>query len=238
MKASRLGRWALGIALVGLICLALVHPALAERPLVYSILPGDTLPSLATRFGIPLEGLLRAHGLAVTDALFVGDALLLPLAPAAGQHTIAPGQTLQEIADLYQVAPLQLAWRNGLPDPQRLIAGRTLVIPDVSGQGAAADTAIARPTEGQRVRGTIQVSGWGLAFDNELLVQLYTADGAALAQQAVGIHAEIGQLGAFSSTLELPADLPAGQALILTVSRRDRQTGELTKVDEVALTVR
>jgi LysM repeat protein len=228
-----------GLGLLALLAsLPLARAAGAERPLAYTVAPGDTLPAIAQRFGIPLAALLHAHDLGLHDTLYVGDRLLLPVAPAAAEHVIAPGETLQAIASRYGVATLQLAWRNGVLEGQGLIAGRRLLVPDISGESAGPDTAVARPGAGQRVSGAVRVSGWGQSHNNELRVELRAPDGALLAQGAAAIHAEIGQMGAFAVTLTLPADLAPGQALALTVSRSDRQSGESVVLDTVALTSR
>ncbi len=235
MKARRLGHILLLCLTLGLLALL---PARAGAPYTYRVRSGDTLPSIASRFGVPLEDLLRAHGLHLGDTLYAGDVLLLPLAPAAQQHVVAPGETLQEIAARYGVAATQIAWRNGLVDPQRLRAGETLAIPDPQTTAPALDVALAWPVEGQRIRETLHVSGWGQAFDNELVVQVQAADSTILAEKAVAIHAEIGQVGALSSELSLPEGLAPGETLLVTVLRRDQATGSLAAVESIPVVVR
>ncbi len=207
----------------------------AQEPGAYTVARDDTLPAIAARFGVSLEGLLRAHSLRAQDMLFIGETLSVPRAPAADQHVIAPGETLEGIAARYGVATTQLAWQNGLPGHQGLIAGRTLSIPDIAAANSAAQAVIVRPSAGQRVRGAVRVSGWGQSHDNELLAELYADDGALLAAAPAAVHAEIGQLGAFATTLSLPNDLPSGMALRLALSHHDRVTGDRVTLDEISL---
>ncbi len=236
MKATR---WARGLLLgvaLALIAAAASPAAWAQQPSTYRVLPGDTLPTVAIRFGVPLEALLRAHGLALNETLYAGDTLVLPLAPAAEQHRVAPGETIQTIAARYDVAAAQIAWRNGLADPQRLTAGQLLVIPDVTGQVTATETALVWPVAGQRVGAELQVSGWGQSDDNELVVRVQSADGAIVARGSAAVHAEIGQLGSFGTRVSLPTDLAKGQMLLVTVLRRDLGTGELALAASVPVT--
>jgi len=238
VKVGRLARIVLLGACLGLLALSLGPAAWAKRPLAYTILPGDTLPGIAARYGIPLDALLRAHGLSLSDTLYAGDTLLLPLAPVAERHTVAPGETLPIIAARYGVATTQIAWRNGLADPQRLTAGKALVIPDVTGEALALETALVWPVAGQRVQGAVRVSGWGQSYDNELVLRIQAADGTVVAEGRAAIHAEIGQLGAFATTLRLPGDMAPAQALLLTVLRRERETGGLAPVESLPVVSR
>jgi LysM repeat protein len=235
MSANRLGR-----SVLLCFCLALLATlsASAQGPHTYRVRSGDTLPAIASRFGVPLEGLLRAHGLRLEDTLYTGDVVVLPLAPAAEQHTVATGETLQGIAAQYGVAPTQIAWRNGLADPQGLRAGETLVIPEVAGSAPWLDVALVWPVEGQRVSDTLRVSGWGQAFDNALVVQVQDAEGRVVAEGAAAIHAEIGQVGSFATNLRLPEGISLGQPLLITLWRRDMATGDLTTVQSVSVVVR
>ncbi len=226
------------LVLVVVVTFGVRHNARAQEPAAYTVAPDDTLPSIAARFGVPLNGLLRAHSLRAHDMLFIGDTLSVPLAPSAEQHVIAPGETLDGIAARYGVATPQLAWQNGLLSHQGLIAGRTLSIPDTSAITSTPQAVIVRPSAGQRVRSTVQVSGWGQNHDNELLVQVHDEDGALLAEASAAIHAEIGQLGAFAVTVRLPEDLWSGMALQLTISHHDRDAGALLALEQLILTTR
>lgn len=235
MKANRLGRSVLWGICLGLLAAVAVG---AEAPYAYRVRSGDTLPTIASRYGLPLEGLLRAHGLLLEDTLYAGDTLVLPLAPVAARHTVAPGETLQGIAAQYGVAATQIAWRNGLADPQRLRAGETLAIPDVTTSNPWLDVALVWPVEGQRVGDSLRVSGWGQTFDNTLLVRVQDADGRVLAEGAAAIHAEIGQVGAFATTVRLPEGVSRGEPLLVTVLQRDRTSGDLATVESVSVVVR
>jgi len=66
------------------------------EPTYYVVQPGDTLSSIATRFDVSLEDLMRANGIANPDYVQVGQELLVPiggLPPATPTFTPVPVPT-------------------------------------------------------------------------------------------------------------------------------------------------
>jgi LysM repeat protein len=68
--------------------------------------------------------------------------------PAAGTHTIQPGEALSGIAARYGVSEAELAQANGIANPNLIYAGKVLVIP---GCGAAAPAPAASAGQGVHV---------------------------------------------------------------------------------------
>jgi murein DD-endopeptidase MepM/ murein hydrolase activator NlpD len=60
------------------------------------------------------------------------------LAPAAGTHVVAPGETLHSIARLYGKPVMALAKANNIPPDTMVKVGERLIIPDVHAAAAAA----------------------------------------------------------------------------------------------------
>jgi LysM repeat protein len=105
----------------------------------YTVRPGDTLSGIALRYGLDQASLARANGLAHPDALRAGQRLRLAgRLPAPGDagasvvarrpptYTVQLGDTLSGIAQQYHLKEATLAQLNGLRDPNRLRAGRSL----------------------------------------------------------------------------------------------------------------
>lgn len=72
------------------------------------------------------HALRRGFGIAIPLV-----ALATTLQPVAGiEHTIAPGEALSTIASTYDVSVDQLVTANELGDPDFIVAGRTLTVPE------------------------------------------------------------------------------------------------------------
>ncbi len=114
---------------------------------VYTVTAGDTLWSIAQRFGVTTTALCRVNDLRDRDhvLLHIGQKLRLPGPAAAtravaakGQapaghggkriHVLAPGETLWSVAQRFGCTVKQLRQWNGITDPRSLKAGRKLVV--------------------------------------------------------------------------------------------------------------
>ena len=100
----------------------------SESPEVYSVREGDTLRSIAERFDISVDALLRYNGLSAAegDALQLDQRLLvppkIPAAPAATRrpapepqaYIVREGDTLRSIAERFDISVDALLRYNGL----------------------------------------------------------------------------------------------------------------------------
>lgn len=121
-------------------------PALAQDDGVYVVAPGDTLGAIATRFGVSLDTLVAANGIADPNRLAVGQQLLIPDAagnlPAAAAATgvtgegieravvqALPGESVTTLAARYGQEPALVAALNGLDGTARLFPGQPVAVP-------------------------------------------------------------------------------------------------------------
>lgn len=95
--------------------------------MIHVVTPGETLTSIAQRYGVPLARLMTDNGLSEGQTLVVGQALVI-LFPQQS-YTVQAGDTLTSIAAAYGVTVNQLLRNNpqlgGLP---ALAIGQTLAI--------------------------------------------------------------------------------------------------------------
>lgn len=121
-----------GIAVLGFIvalgpALASAEPAAGPRTpqRVYEVKPGDTLSSLARRYGVPVATLVKLNKLPSTSApIKVGQRLVIPGLDAAPASVQRASVTHQGVA-----APMRAAGTPGSPPPPRL----ALAVPDFDG---------------------------------------------------------------------------------------------------------
>ncbi len=103
---------------------------------------GETLALIAGRYGVTVESIAAANGLANPNFIYVGQRLTIPSAgspggpyvPGGGTHVVAPGDTLTAIAYRYGTTVGVLAALNGLSNTNFIYVGQVLVLPGGEGQ--------------------------------------------------------------------------------------------------------
>jgi LysM repeat protein len=107
-------------------------PAVADPETVYIVQRGDTLFSIARRYGVTVDALMAYNSLSSTT-IYVGQRLLIPTGqvPGPGQpvsHIVQRGETLYSIARRYGVTVDALVAANRLTSTS-IYVGQRLVIP-------------------------------------------------------------------------------------------------------------
>lgn len=109
----------------------------APSSTTYVVRWGDTLFSIAARFGVSVEAIKSANGLS-SDIIRVGQQLVIPVAsapstPAPGGsttvHIVQPGETLFRIALRYNTTVEAIAQANGISNPWYIYPGQQLTVP-------------------------------------------------------------------------------------------------------------
>jgi LysM repeat protein len=103
-------------------------------PVIYIVQWGDTLFSIANRFGTTVEALMAANGL-TSPLIYVGQRLTIPSStsivapePSTG-YIVQYGDTLYSIARRFGVQVEALMRANGLYNPHFIYVGQKLAIP-------------------------------------------------------------------------------------------------------------
>ncbi len=95
----------------------------------YTVQPGDALSFIASDFGISINSIIWANGLASADSINPGQVLRIP--PVTGViHKIKKGDTIDSIAKKYGVDKQKIVDFNQLSDNTKLAVDDELIVPD------------------------------------------------------------------------------------------------------------
>lgn len=141
-------RWIWISLLLTSLFLSLVGHAVAApgaQETVYVVRRGDTLYSIARRYGVDLWDIVRANGITNPSLIYVGQRLVIPGVgpaptptsspatpeppPAQTVYVVQRGDTLYRIALRYGVSMWDIVRANGITNPNRIYVGQRLVIP-------------------------------------------------------------------------------------------------------------
>ena len=153
-----------GVLLTGLIASSWpIESAAAQGSTgtAYIVQAGDTLFSIARRYGVSVNDLATANGLLNPNLIYVGQAIKIPGAsavtptatPSANStppttnriHVVLSGETLFRIALRYGTTVQSLATANNLSNIALIFVGQQLIIPPDMGTPAAAVAQPATP---------------------------------------------------------------------------------------------
>jgi len=117
-----------------------IAAAQESKQTLYVVQPGDTLASIALRYGLTTAALAKANGLINPDVIYVGLKLIVPASSAAAPagkpatvvnrlHTVQADETLFNIALRYGASVQSFINTNQLDRSGFIIPGQQLIIP-------------------------------------------------------------------------------------------------------------
>lgn len=100
---------------------------------IYQVQNGDTLASVASKFGISAENLSNLNGIMVGSILNPGDYIVVPKVqmenPYFVEYTVKKGDSIYELARRENVDPSQLLKLNGLNETDIIYVGQKIMLP-------------------------------------------------------------------------------------------------------------
>lgn len=116
--------------LVGLAILPLMASA-QQAEQQHVVARGETVYSIAARYGVSAEALAAANNLDVDSELRTGAQLVVPAPPGQSGlvHVVKRGENLTSIAEQYGVSLVELSQANNLTDRNFIFAGQRLYVP-------------------------------------------------------------------------------------------------------------
>ena len=108
----------------------LLIPNIGNLSNIYIVKSGDSLYSIAKKYGISVDELKRANGL-TTNNLSIGQTLVIPESKSEIGYVVKAGDSLYSIAKKYGISVDELKKANGLIT-NNLSIGQELIIPETS----------------------------------------------------------------------------------------------------------
>ena len=98
----------------------------------YTVQDGDTISSIASKFGVSTNTIRWANNLGAKGTIKQGQSLVI--LPVTGvKHKVAKGDTIASLAKKYRADARDIAEFNGMEVTDGLRAGETVIIPDGDG---------------------------------------------------------------------------------------------------------
>ncbi|MEK7582077.1 MAG: peptidoglycan DD-metalloendopeptidase family protein, partial [Patescibacteria group bacterium] len=118
---------------------------------IYVVRKGDSISQIAKMFGVSPNTIVWANDI---EGGIISDGQKLIILPVSGiQYTIKNGDTIKKISDKYKADTEEILKFNGIALDTKLIAGETIIIPDVEGTAVKQSiNSLSRPTS--RLYGT------------------------------------------------------------------------------------
>lgn len=102
----------------------------------YTIQAGDTVYSIAQRFGVTIPALVQANNIPADYRIYIGQVLVIPGTtppptppPTYTTYTVQPGDYLVKIARQFNIHWSAIAAANNIAPPYIIFSGQQLLIP-------------------------------------------------------------------------------------------------------------
>ncbi|MBR2712786.1 MAG: LysM peptidoglycan-binding domain-containing protein [Bacilli bacterium] len=101
------------------------------KPNVYIVKAGDTLSGIAEMYNTTYQELARYNNISDPDLIYPGEEIRIPTNNTSSStiiYTVKPGDTLSEIAEMYNTTYQELARINNISDPDLIYPGEEIRI--------------------------------------------------------------------------------------------------------------
>ncbi len=153
-------RWVTAVALMTVLLVSMMLVSAQEES--YTVQSGDTVQSIATRFDVTTDALLQYNGIIDPNRIFRGQVIKIPIGVVTppATHLVQPGETLQWIAERYNVTAESIIEINNITNISRLTVGQVLDLPATGGPSIFTTEHIVQPGQTLREIGELYGISW------------------------------------------------------------------------------
>lgn len=152
-------------------CLIVSMVWVSAQEETYTVRSGDTIQSIADSYGVTTDALLQYNGIIDPNRIFRGQVLRIPIGVVTPPqtHLVQPGETLQWIAERYNVTTESIIEINDITNTSRLTVGLMLQLPATGGPSIFTTEHVVQPGQTLREIGELYGISWQeLASANNL----------------------------------------------------------------------
>lgn len=190
-----------------------------QEPVVHVVQAGETLFSIAEKYGITVEAIVTANGLSNPDLIFAGQELIIPSGEPAEtllSVVVQPGDTLPILACQYNTTVQAIAERNRLVNPELIHARQTLSVVTLGPPPEHTQVHVVQPGDTLvRIAWRYGVGFWMLAQVNGLHNPHIISTGQCLSIPLDRLGEELPT--PFSAVEKVPSPVVQGQTLVVRV---------------------
>lgn len=203
--------------------------AFTDGEIIHVVARGESLTSIARRYGVDSLRLAAYNGIGDVDLIFIGQRLRIP---GMGMVTVAPTAPPVTVIPVVTPQPTPTATRTPLPTPTRPTP--TATPPPVTPQLPCLCEAVVifSPTRGMTITNPVTVTGLASGFEQTAVVAVLDGSGGRIGLAPAMIVGPYGQQGAFTVTVPfaVPANSQPGRIQVWSESPRDGAIEHLSSV--------
>lgn len=191
---------------------------------VYIVQAGDTLGTIAQRFGVSLDELIKVNNIANANSISVGMNLKIPgLNGIQGTLTTQPvplGETFASLATRYQISQNTLAKLNRITNPQEIFAGAALILPQDNKKGTLRPFAVLNSENSiLEVAASHKLNPWTMVLSNQKTSSDENLPGSTFFTKDIDPQKEINTISPLLQEVQItPLPLVQGKTTVIRIT--------------------
>lgn len=130
---------------------------------IYVVKSGDSIWSIAQKYGVDMESIISANGLNPSESLVIGQTLVIP--GRSQEYVVKQGDSIWSIANKFGVSMQSIIFENNISSPNSIYPGMTISIPSMAKEYGFIETnAFIQPSTPERNQRLVRETGKYLTY--------------------------------------------------------------------------